>query len=81
MIHWIVTGRICFDDEDSLYILKCDTEAEAFEAFRRAIWEDGDKDHPLVPADEVTEDEDIIYVLHMVRVESNAAPTHVRSPQ
>lgn len=42
--HYIVSGRIPFDDEDSTYHLELPEDASPEEAFVERIWSDGDPD-------------------------------------
>jgi len=44
MTWYIVTGRLEFDDEDSLYTQQADTEEEACTLFEQQLREDSDEE-------------------------------------
>ena len=78
MIWWIVTGRLAGDNEDSLYIFQCDSGEAAFAAFRRSLWDASDNGGREMPEPgEEEEGDDLIYILHAVKVVSATRPLHV----
>jgi len=65
---WVVTCRVAFDDEDSLYILRADDEQTAMAKAERTIREENE-----------TQPEEDVFILHVVRCATE--PIHVRAPQ
>ncbi len=72
--HYIVTGRIPFDDEDSLYVVEAETIDDAHAEFRRLIL--ADRLALGIPDDELEEEdgEPSIYVNYYVRCEPGKKP-------
>lgn len=68
-VYWIITGRIPYDDEDSLKIIQADTMDEATEVFREVMLEENGGE-----STETDEDGPVVYVNNYVKVISDAEP-------
>lgn len=60
MPHYIVTGRIVGDDEDSIRVTECVSAEEALRQFEVYLWENSDAKEP---DEEVLEEVVVTYVI------------------
>jgi phage FluMu gp28-like protein len=65
--HFAVIGRIHGQDEDSVYLLRCNTQAEAERQFREAIVADtGFTERQLREQHGLHKDDSVVYISHIL---------------
>ncbi len=84
MKNWyVITGRMAFDDEDTCIAIEAITCNEVVDKFRKYMWESNRNSEFLIenplPPEHPEEDEDIIYVISMIRCVDGRKPEIIQT--